>query len=334
MFPYPFFVGGPWTEIASALDEAAREVWADLAEVRSVGNRWGETTITETVFRNLLRRRLQGLGLYAFSQHEERVSGADMEIWFIQGDLSFGVRIQAKRLYMPADTYKMLDHNNGEQAGVLVSTKTSNLEPFYGFYNHFDHTKPNFPSAFSGIPSGNFELPTLGITIAPAAAVKAKCIDVSPRRKAIVDLAPLTLPWSWLLRPFELAALQSKDGRRLLRHIDRRYWSEYYPELFYDRFFLRGPFMDDLLSAIRQSPNFGTLPGIVAESTRQMDRLVRNDDSELSNEGFTPGPLPPYVNTAWLARTSPDLADNVEDQVRDSMSERGLRHLLLVGVSQ
>ena len=101
----------------------------------------GEESITDWFLYNLSvnSRRIK---YRKFNRHEEaRVTGADMELWFIDGNRGICLRVQAKKLFEGKDNYNGIAYTNrhGLQIEKLIDdAKVKNAIPLYSFYYAVD----------------------------------------------------------------------------------------------------------------------------------------------------------------------------------------------------
>jgi hypothetical protein len=97
----------------------------------------GEEAVTDWLFYNLARHSTR-VKFEKFTKHEEgRVTGADVELWFVDNESGICLRIQAKKLTESRDNYSKIAYTTprGLQIEQLISdAKRSNAIPFYALY--------------------------------------------------------------------------------------------------------------------------------------------------------------------------------------------------------
>ena len=137
--------------------------------------------------------RTHRIAVAEIGSSEERRTGADMELWFTDGSIGLGWRIQAKRLYASSGTtapprFARLDHKVGRrmQATVLTDSTDSDkrsgipIAPMYWLYA-FDPTSvacSASPRCRCGAPSN-----CAGILVVDGHRVRDRVL----RRKQLVE---------------------------------------------------------------------------------------------------------------------------------------------------
>ena len=118
----------------------ADRTWRAIADAHQAGLSYGEETITETNLLQLKRYHPKQIRIRAFSKREESKTGADWEWWIGGHGRWLGMRVQAKRIKYPYDSFDRLQtyKTNGEynkQIDILIDkAKMENLNPVYCLY--------------------------------------------------------------------------------------------------------------------------------------------------------------------------------------------------------
>lgn len=196
--------GRSWYLICKTVCDACRYVAHWLREQEALG----EESITDWLLWHL-SRELAFVRYRKINKHEEAKLGADWEWWFIGSKLSFGMRVQAKRLRLGDDHYPDLARSNryGLQIENLIATADSKrLLAFYCLY-HPEGASPlsNCPAWFrdpnSGSAGAGFRPPT---TLLMAAARRLHGDFIKAGRQPVYpdDLVVESLPLAcWFCCP-------------------------------------------------------------------------------------------------------------------------------------
>lgn len=156
----------------SLLDEEFQHRMSIERRLRDRAPAEGENAITNKLIKSLQGK--SGPNITAYRTRNEKVTGGDIDIFFIEDGQQFGVRMQAKlAIYLdqindPRWSYREL---NKEQCEDLIgrsawdTSAVQGMVPGYLFYNHWD---PSYPAA----PTLNGELRLWGCAFAHAEAVR------------------------------------------------------------------------------------------------------------------------------------------------------------------
>jgi len=110
-------------------------VWGVLELGISKGIGISEESITDGVLIALAKFGGKYVVVKKFTRYQESKNGADLEMWFHLKNNFVGSLIQAKKLDSSSNSYKYIDHKNGEQLRYLISSAMLPLIPSYLFYN-------------------------------------------------------------------------------------------------------------------------------------------------------------------------------------------------------
>ncbi|SMY07252.1 hypothetical protein LOM8899_01385 [Flavimaricola marinus] len=124
-----------------SFQEMSKWTWSQLERSFRLNAPFNEETITETILLELKDRHPTDIAIVSFSKIQEKRLGADWEFWFTDknGQRGIGWRVQAKRLYRPAEEYSALKPSetaSSSQIQTLISqAQSQGLVPIYCFYN-------------------------------------------------------------------------------------------------------------------------------------------------------------------------------------------------------
>ena len=122
-------------------------VWEVLELGISKGIGVSEESITDGVLIALAKYGGKNVVVKKFTRYQESKNGADLEMWFHFKNRLVGSRIQAKKLNSSSNSYKCIDHKNGEQLSDLLSSASTLLIPSYLLYNFWKkHPKKQLPN--------------------------------------------------------------------------------------------------------------------------------------------------------------------------------------------
>lgn len=126
------------------------QIWGEIRDSEKYGINIGEESITDHLLLKVARCRDLDIAVYKFSRKEESRQGADWQWLFLspQGERSFGLRVQAKKIDVPSVSYKYLDHEIEDKAkkkhfqvDLLIEDANRNsnyrLVPIYFFFNYW-----------------------------------------------------------------------------------------------------------------------------------------------------------------------------------------------------
>ncbi len=182
-----------------SFQKIASWVWERIELAQTSGLAFSEETITETILLDLATRHPTKVKIKAFNKTDEGVNGSDWEWWIGQAGSWFGIRVQAKRIKLPAETFAPLQRygiKKGSTVGqidkLLSRAKYDGLNSAYCFY----FVSKKWP-ALRAWPVYNFigggPVSPQGCLVADATAVKAVGKD------SLAALAPICVPWHLLV---------------------------------------------------------------------------------------------------------------------------------------
>jgi hypothetical protein len=177
-------------------------IWEQLGDGASVNIQPSETTLTDNLLINLATQFRDRVAARRTTQRQERTTGTDFEIRFIERDRFVQLRLQAKRLDVHRQRY--WDFSKREKAIQQAKTlliHSQRWPSLYCFYNHFDtRTLPHLRMA---------EPMTWGVALADA----NKVLGVLESGSAHRDLIELQAPWH------ELVCRDGDEAPDLLRKV-------------------------------------------------------------------------------------------------------------------
>jgi hypothetical protein len=193
------------TPVTDLMDTLSRDTWHSLVDAHDLDLDWGEVTVTHTILlalKRLLRQQAIPLHVERVRAHDEKASGADLEIWIeATSGKALGLSIQAKRVYLgtKVPTYQALGHEGAVPAERQYDTlirhakKTGTL-PFHLFYNGWaPRTDIAFPAGRSDELYGCAAVPTTEVR-----RIRTKFRDRGMNN--VSRYASVSRPWSDLLR--------------------------------------------------------------------------------------------------------------------------------------
>ncbi|MFG0242401.1 MAG: DUF6615 family protein [Phycisphaerales bacterium JB054] len=157
-----------------------------------------ETTLTEMNLIHLATCHPREIAIQKFTPHQEsRQYGADWEWWFTDGQDTWGMRVQAKKLRVSTRDYHGLDHQSTTSPApqndlLITAAQRDALFPLYCFYNWVDLC--HVPTDWRCITS-RFNMQLLGCTIASAHRVRTIKNNGKLQFSAII---PFAMPWHCL----------------------------------------------------------------------------------------------------------------------------------------
>lgn len=182
-----------------SFQEIGSWVWQRIELAQQVGLAFSEETITETVLLHLASRHPDKIKIRAFSKRKEAKNGSDWEWWVGQAGSWFGMRVQAKRIKLPSETFAPLQkygRPKGSMVGqidkLISQAKADKINPAYCLY--FMSSKwPTLRAWPVYNLTGGGPVSPQGCLMADASAVKAIGKDT------LAALAPVSVPWHLLV---------------------------------------------------------------------------------------------------------------------------------------
>jgi len=175
--------------VCRAFAFAASQTWGEIRDFPELE----EGSITDYRLLQLKRMCPEEITIIKFNKPKEAHTGADWEWWFGTDHEWFGMRVQAKRLDVPALEYSHLDHTIGK-SGILqvdrliADAAQRNLYAMYCFYNYWSPS-----DALPLWPCGTFakreEL--WGASVADAEIVRDR---IRTKSKKLGDIGPVSFP--------------------------------------------------------------------------------------------------------------------------------------------
>ena len=122
-------------DLCTLFKSISQHVWRFLELSSTTGIGVSEESITDGILIALAACGGKNVVVRKFSRNQESKNGADLEMWFHLKKKFVGLLIQAKKLDSSSNSYKYIDHKNGEQLRDLISSAKLPLIPSYLFYN-------------------------------------------------------------------------------------------------------------------------------------------------------------------------------------------------------
>lgn len=122
-------------DLCTLFKSISQHVWRFLELSSTTGIGVSEESITDGVLIALAKYGGKNVVVKKFTRYQESKNGADLEMWFHLKNNFVGSLIQAKKLDSSSNSYKYIDHKNGEQLRDLISSAKLPLIPSYLFYN-------------------------------------------------------------------------------------------------------------------------------------------------------------------------------------------------------
>lgn len=128
--------------ICNTFGRLADRTWRRIGSAHQLGLNWSEETATESLLLALKRAHPSEVFIRAFTKREEVTTGADWEWWVVgSSGRAFGMRVQAKRIKLPAERFRNLGYRapnaSSNQMDTLIQAALSaGVTPVYCFYVH------------------------------------------------------------------------------------------------------------------------------------------------------------------------------------------------------
>ena len=193
------------TDLCRTFANLAASAWETLKDGFRLKLSIGETTITDLLLLELSRYHSDTIRVIKFNPVREGQLGADWAWWFLGGNRSFGLRVQAKLFDCGSMSYPGLPRNVGRskrrQVDVLIEEakkhafrrKRFPLYPIYCFYNYWPDSDNDPVWNCQSFPPRRS---ARGCAIADAVAVR-RLIDNNATD--LRSIAPRCYPWSCLV---------------------------------------------------------------------------------------------------------------------------------------
>lgn len=174
--------------------------WRSIRAAHATGLSFSEETITETILLQLKIRNHSRLLIKPFTKKEERLNGADWEWWIGRDGNWIGMRVQAKRITLPDETYKSIFYKakkaNQMQIDYLIKqAQKANppLIPIYTLYTYSNNLPVLRKQCFHCFRKRYRRFFNSGCLVAHAQDVLAEgSIKLS-------NIAPFAFPWHCLV---------------------------------------------------------------------------------------------------------------------------------------
>lgn len=187
------------SDLCYSFQKIASWVWEKIELSEKSGLAFSEETITETILLELATNHPAKVKIKAFTKNAEGVNGSDWEWWIGNAGRWLGMRVQAKKIKLPSETFAPLQKygvKKGSKIGqidkLLSHAKADQLNPAYCLY----FVSKKWPTLRTwpvyNIVGGGPVSPQ-GCLIADATAVKAVGKD------SLAALAPVCVPWHLLV---------------------------------------------------------------------------------------------------------------------------------------
>jgi hypothetical protein len=125
--------------ICDTFQQLADTTWELIESAHQLGMRWSEESNTESLLLELRRRHPSQIFIQAFTKRREVKLGADWEWWFLGRTRVYGMRVQAKRISLPRETFGKLrytpkGHRKDQMTTLIERAQHDGLTPTYCFY--------------------------------------------------------------------------------------------------------------------------------------------------------------------------------------------------------
>jgi len=183
--------------MCATFQQLADTTWELIETAHQLGMRWSEESNTESLLLELRRRHPSEIFIAAFSKRREAKLGADWEWWFLGRGGVYGMRVQAKRISLPRETFGYLrytpkGYTKDQMTTLIERARADRLTPAYCFYvASRRYTRgATWPAAVSPQPSR-----PSGCLIGHAQVVR------NIRSNTLRRLASSLMPWHFLVCP-------------------------------------------------------------------------------------------------------------------------------------
>lgn len=207
------------TDLCYSFQEIASWVWENIDRADRMGLAFSEETITETMLLKLAMRHPTEVRIKAFSKREEGVNGSDWEWWVGERGNWFGMRVQAKRIKLPAETFDRLQsygRKDGSTVGqidrLISRAREDKLNAAYCLY-FISRRWPTLRAWPVYAFVGGGPISPQGCLIADASAVKAIAKD------SLDDLAPVSVPWHLMVCRCAAGKMNSRSSAHASREV-------------------------------------------------------------------------------------------------------------------
>lgn len=163
------------------------------------GLAFSEETITESVLLDLQTSHPNHVKIKAFTKPQEKINGADWEWWIGEPGSWLGMRVQAKRIKLPSETFASLQSygivkgkGTSQIDNLIARAQFDQLNAAYCLYT-VTRKLPMLRTWPTYTVTGGGPISPQGCLIADAHAVKA----IGKNRLA--DLAQVCIPWHLLV---------------------------------------------------------------------------------------------------------------------------------------
>lgn len=126
--------------ICQTFHRLSDETWRRTIDAYETGLSWSEESNTENILLALRKEHPSQITIVSVSKRREGKIGADWEWWFAgRGGDGYGMRVQAKRISLPSETFKSLHyHTKGapcdQMSALICRAIRDGLVPAYCFY--------------------------------------------------------------------------------------------------------------------------------------------------------------------------------------------------------
>lgn len=186
------------SDLCRSFQKIASWVWQNIELAQRTGLKFSEETITESILLQLATCHPGKVKIHAFTKPEEGINGSDWEWWIGENGNWLGMRVQAKRIKLPSETFAPLQRYKSPKGStyqidnLLSRARSDGLNAAYCLY----FASKKWP-AMRAWPTyaflGGGPLSPQGCLIADASAVKTVGKDT------LAALAPVTVPWHLLV---------------------------------------------------------------------------------------------------------------------------------------
>lgn len=174
----------------------AIDTWIKIATSHKIGFTYGEETITESILLNLHQNFQEKIKIWPYDKRKkEPNTGADWEWWIGISGAWFGMRVQAKKISLPSETYGSIltyrtTSKTKNQIQILIEqSKRYSVTPIYCLYTHSSVVPSPVPNC----------MPSLSRKMVNGCLIcHAEVVERIASNK-LIDLAPNLVPWHFLV---------------------------------------------------------------------------------------------------------------------------------------
>ncbi len=205
--------------LCEAFRARSRSVWRLIRRGQSAGIRAAEETLTNLTLLELSLVRDPGLVVRGFSKAEERVRGADWEMW-LGGRAGFwlGLRLQAKAIDLRSSEFRHLHYRAPRaalfQSDALIQSALGSHPPRVPLYVLYTYAPRGRLTTW---PCGSYPRDTSQFGCAIVSAFQVQVLRLKGFRRSLRDLSSHMFPWHCLVccRAFSNGSMAERARRYL-----------------------------------------------------------------------------------------------------------------------